>query len=133
MIYRRVQQLKTRFGFSTTADEVAASIDLTSKRAIVTGATSGIGIETARALARAGAAVTLAARNLVTAEAVVQDIRSTTGNAMVSVAELDTADQNSVRAFVSSCVGPLHILVNNAGVMAKPDCVRTLVHGCYLS
>jgi hypothetical protein len=53
-------QIRTPFGFSSTAAEVVEGIDLTGKRAIVTGAASGIGVETARALAGAGAAVTLA-------------------------------------------------------------------------
>jgi len=52
--------ITTPFGFDSTAFEVIAGVDLTGKRAIVTGASSGIGVETARALARAGAAVTLA-------------------------------------------------------------------------
>ncbi|MCU1458265.1 MAG: oxidoreductase, partial [Actinomycetia bacterium] len=49
--------LRTPFGFSSTADEVIAGVDLTGKRALVTGASSGIGEETARALAAAGAEV----------------------------------------------------------------------------
>jgi hypothetical protein len=53
--------ITTPFGFRSTAAEVAAGIDLTGKRAVVTGASSGIGIETARALAGAGAQVTLQA------------------------------------------------------------------------
>src|SRR4051794_6037264 len=55
--------IRTPFGFRSTAAEVAAGIDLTGKRAIVTGASSGIGVETARTLAGAGAQVTLAVRN----------------------------------------------------------------------
>jgi hypothetical protein len=57
--------IRTPFGFESTATEVIAGIDLSSRRAIVTGASSGIGIETARALAAAGADVTLAVRDTV--------------------------------------------------------------------
>ena len=56
--------ITTPFGFASTADEVIAGVDLSGKRAIVTGGSSGIGIETARVLASAGAEVTLAVRNL---------------------------------------------------------------------
>ncbi len=56
-------RITTPFGAHSTADEVAAGIDLRGKRAIVTGGASGIGIETARTLARAGAEVTLAVRD----------------------------------------------------------------------
>ena len=59
-----MERIKTPFGFSSTVDEVLQGIDLTGKRAIVTGGSSGIGIETARALAGVGAAVTLAVRRL---------------------------------------------------------------------
>ena len=55
--------ITTRFGFHSTAAEVIEGIDLRGKRAIVTGGSSGIGIETARAFASAGADVTLAVRN----------------------------------------------------------------------
>jgi NADP-dependent 3-hydroxy acid dehydrogenase YdfG len=55
--------ITTAFDFRSTAAEVVAGIDLTGKRAIVTGASSGIGIETVRALAGGGAQVTLAVRN----------------------------------------------------------------------
>jgi predicted amino acid dehydrogenase len=56
--------IATPFGFESTAAEVAAGVDLSGKRAVVTGAASGIGVETARALAGAGAGVTLAVRDL---------------------------------------------------------------------
>jgi NADPH-dependent 2,4-dienoyl-CoA reductase/sulfur reductase-like enzyme len=56
-------RITTPFTKESTADEVVAGIDLTGRRAIVTGGASGIGVETARALARAGAEVTLAVRN----------------------------------------------------------------------
>jgi NAD(P)-dependent dehydrogenase (short-subunit alcohol dehydrogenase family) len=56
------ERLMTPFGFASTADEVLVDVDLSGKRAVVTGAASGIGVETARALASAGAAVVLAVR-----------------------------------------------------------------------
>jgi NAD(P)-dependent dehydrogenase (short-subunit alcohol dehydrogenase family) len=111
----------TPFGFHSTADEVAEGIDLTGKRAIVTGGASGIGIETARVLARAGAEVTLAVRNAEAGSRVAADITASTGNADVHVASLDVADLASVARFTSEWAGPLHILVNNAGVMATPE------------
>ncbi len=62
------------FGFETTAMEVVEGVDLSGKRAIVTGGASGIGIETARALAAAGAAVTIAVRDLAAGERVAADV-----------------------------------------------------------
>jgi NAD(P)-dependent dehydrogenase (short-subunit alcohol dehydrogenase family) len=105
--------ITTPFGFDSTAAEVIAGVDLAGQRAIVTGASSGIGIETARALAGAGAEVTLAVRDVSAGERVAADIGGT-----VRVAALDLSDLNSVHAFVAAWNGPLHILVNNAGVMA---------------
>jgi NAD(P)-dependent dehydrogenase (short-subunit alcohol dehydrogenase family) len=100
------------FGFESTALEVVEGIDLTGKRAIVTGGASGIGIETARALASAGAEVTLAVRDVTAGERVATDVGAT------SVSYLDLANLESVDAFARGWDGPLHILVNNAGVMA---------------
>ena len=113
------------FGAETTAEEVVAGVDLTGKRAIVTGASSGIGVETARALASAGADVTLAVRDLKVGSRKAADITEATGNAKLHVALLDLSDQRSVAAFTANWSGPLHILVNNAGVMALPDLQRT--------
>jgi NAD(P)-dependent dehydrogenase (short-subunit alcohol dehydrogenase family) len=87
----------------------------------VTGASSGIGVETARALAGAGADVTLAVRNTDAGERMGADITATTGKTAVHVGRLDLADQASVAAFVADWSGPLHLLVNNAGVMALPE------------
>ncbi|WP_043727291.1 SDR family NAD(P)-dependent oxidoreductase [Kutzneria sp. 744] len=56
-------RITTPFGFASTADDVAAGVDLAGRRAVVTGGASGIGVETARTLARAGAEVTLAVRD----------------------------------------------------------------------
>lgn len=113
--------ITTPFGATSTAAEVAAGIDLAGRSAIVTGAASGIGIETARALAATGASVTLAVRDVDAGNAVAKDIAATTGNSAVSVARLDLADLDSVDAFVADWTGPLHILVNNAGVMNSPQ------------
>ena len=105
----------------TTALEVVQDIDLTGRTAIVTGAASGIGVETARALATAGAAVTLAVRDPGMGARVAEDIVRTSGNRAISVRSLDLADLASVDAFVTAWNGPLHILVNNAGVMNTPE------------
>ncbi|RSM64089.1 oxidoreductase [Kibdelosporangium aridum] len=101
------------FDKTSTADEVIAEIDLTGKRAIVTGGASGIGIETARVLANAGAEVTIAARDVNAGQKVADEIKA-------FVAPLDLSSQASVKAFVDAWEGPLHILINNAGVMAPP-------------
>jgi NAD(P)-dependent dehydrogenase (short-subunit alcohol dehydrogenase family) len=113
--------ITTRFGFDSTAAEVVAGIDLRGKRAIVTGSSSGIGVETARALATAGAEVTLAVRDTEAGAKTAAEITGTTGNAAVRLAELDLAAPRSVAAFVAGWAGPLDLLVNNAGVMAVPD------------
>jgi NAD(P)-dependent dehydrogenase (short-subunit alcohol dehydrogenase family) len=109
------------FDFDSTAAKVVEGIDLAGKRAIVTGGSSGIGIETARALAGAGAEVTLAVRNAIAGAAVADDIKATTHYASVRVEELDLADPRSVARFAADWDGPLDILVNNAGVMMIPD------------
>ena len=109
------------FGFASTAEQVTEGIDLRGKRAIVTGASSGIGVETARVLALRGADVTLAVRNLAAGTGIAEDIRSTTGSTTVRAAQLDVSDLWSVREFVSKWNGPLHLLINNAGVMATPE------------
>lgn len=113
-------RITTPFGAESTAAEVVADVDLTGKRVVVTGGASGIGVETARALAGAGAEVTLAVRNAEAGERTAADITATTGNKQVFVAPLDLADLGSVRAFAAGWEGPLHVLVNNAGVMASP-------------
>ena len=113
-------RIQTPFGFDSTAAEVIEGIDLSGQHAIVTGASSGIGVETARTLASAGAAVTLAVRNTDAGERAAIEISDATGNDSVDVRPLDLADPAAVAAFAGSWTGPLHILVNNAGVMALP-------------
>jgi NAD(P)-dependent dehydrogenase (short-subunit alcohol dehydrogenase family) len=103
-----------------TALEVVAGHDLTGKNAVVTGGASGIGVETVRALATAGADVTIAARALDTANEVAASLRDLKGR--VDVARLDLSDLDSVREFAAGWGDkPLHMLVENAGVMALPD------------
>jgi NAD(P)-dependent dehydrogenase (short-subunit alcohol dehydrogenase family) len=109
--------ITTPFGFHSTAADIVAGIDLRGGRAIVTGASSGIGIETARALASAGADLTLAVRNSEAGARTAADITATTGNRRIHVVRLDLADQGSVTTFVRKWSGPLNILVNNAGVL----------------
>jgi NAD(P)-dependent dehydrogenase (short-subunit alcohol dehydrogenase family) len=116
--------IQTPFGFNATAAEVIDGIDLSGKRAIVTGGSSGIGIETARALVGAGAEVTLAVRDTDAGERTATDITATTGSVPIVVGRLDLADQASVATFVTSWSGPLDLLINNAGVMV-PDLQRT--------
>jgi NAD(P)-dependent dehydrogenase (short-subunit alcohol dehydrogenase family) len=113
--------ITTSFGFRSTAAEVARGIDLRGKRAIVTGGASGIGVETARALAGSGVEVTLAVRDLEMGARAAAEISSTTKNRAVTVARLDLTDRTSIAALTSAWEGPLHILVNNAGVMACPE------------
>lgn len=106
------------FDARTTADDVLKGVDLTGRRAVITGGASGIGLVTARTLAGAGAEVTLAVRDPERARPAADEIGA-------QVAPLDLADQDSVAAFTSSWDGPLHMLVNNAGVMAIPELTRT--------
>jgi len=120
-----LSRIVTPFGFYSTAAEVITAVDLTGKRAIVTGGASGIGIETSRALSAAGAAVTLAVRRPAMAEPVADALRRSTGNPAVDVRELDLSDLRSVRSFTKSWTGPLHVLVNNAGIMAVPELQKT--------
>ncbi|GAA1266782.1 oxidoreductase [Planotetraspora silvatica] len=115
------QRVTTPFGPATTAEETVEGVDLSARKAIVTGASSGIGVETARALAKAGADVTLAVRDVVEGEKVAAGIEASTGDAHVHVAPLDLSARDSIDAFVASWRGPLDILVDNAGVMATPE------------
>ncbi len=89
--------------------------DLTGTRAVVTGANSGIGFHTAKALADRGAEVVLACRNTDSG----REAASKMAN-KPQVVELDLASQQSIKDFVSRFEGPLDLLVNNAGVMTPP-------------
>jgi NAD(P)-dependent dehydrogenase (short-subunit alcohol dehydrogenase family) len=125
MALRSPTRTTTRFTRDSTADEVLAGVDLNGRRAIVTCATSGIGVEAARALASAGGEVTLAVHDLEAGDRAAADIVSRTGNRRVSVAQLDLAERSSVAAFAAVWTGPLHILVNNAETGVLPELTRT--------
>jgi NAD(P)-dependent dehydrogenase (short-subunit alcohol dehydrogenase family) len=113
--------LTTPFTEASTATDVIAGVDLRDRAALVTGGSGGIGRETARALAQAGAAVTITSRSRSTAERVAGEITASTGNPQVSGVQLDLTDDASVDAVVSRWAGPLHMLVNNAGMMGFPE------------
>ena len=113
-------RITSAFGATSTAKEVAAGHDLSGQSAIVTGAASGIGVETARALAEAGADVLIGVRNVEAGQAVADDINRA-GKGQVSVGRLDLSDLPAVAAFATAWGDkPLNILINNAGVMACP-------------
>lgn len=107
------------FGAKTSAAEVMAGIDLTGKTAVVTGGYSGIGIETTRALAAAGAEVIVPARRVDAAKEALSAV-----NGDVKVLSMDLSDLVSIENFAAEFAGDhdkLHILINNAGIMACPE------------
>ncbi|MEU8175347.1 SDR family NAD(P)-dependent oxidoreductase [Microbispora hainanensis] len=104
----------TGFTAASTADDVLKGIDLSDKNIVVTGGHRGIGLETTRALSKAGASVTVAARNPDRAASALAGIER------VDTARLDLLDPASIDAFVARYLDsgrPLHILINNAGIM----------------
>ncbi len=107
-----------------TTDDIP---DLTGKRAIVTGANSGLGLRTALELARHGATVVLACRSAERGEKALATVREQVPDGDVALGSLDLADLASVRAFADAHQEPLDLLVNNAGVMALPQ--RTTADG----
>jgi NAD(P)-dependent dehydrogenase (short-subunit alcohol dehydrogenase family) len=116
-----ITRVVSPFDFSSTAREVVAGLDLHGRRALVTGAASGIGVETVRALAIAGAETVIAARDLAAAERVAADLRADTGNDAITAVQLDLLDRASIDRLTEEFSGPLHILIDNAGVMAVPE------------
>lgn len=113
----------TTFGPTTTTGEVLDGLDLRGRTALITGGSSGLGKETARALAAHGATVVLTARDVPKGEKVADEIRAATGNAAVEVAELELGSLAAIRA-ASDRILATHarfdLLINNAGVMACP-------------
>ncbi|XP_047080487.1 short-chain dehydrogenase TIC 32, chloroplastic-like isoform X2 [Lolium rigidum] len=109
------------FSWASTADQVTQGLTAAGLTAIVTGASSGIGAETARVLAARGAHVVMAARNVAAADSVRQAVLAATPAATLDVMELDLSSMASVRKFAADFNAkglPLNILVNNAGLLA---------------
>ncbi|MBI5941761.1 MAG: SDR family NAD(P)-dependent oxidoreductase [Caulobacterales bacterium] len=114
-------RITSPFGAFTPAREIVAGHDLTGKTVIVTGAATGIGIETARALAEAGAEVVIAARKPDLAAEACAEINKTAKGPGARFEMLDLSELASIRAFAGRWGDkPLHILINNAAVMACP-------------
>lgn len=116
-------RITSSFGYRTTAAEVAAGHDLSGLNIIVTGAASGIGAQTALALAGAGAHVVMAVRDQIAAGAIAGPANSRFGAARMRVAKLDLSDRKSIASFAAAELErgeAVHVLINNAGVMACP-------------
>ncbi|ESQ28890.1 hypothetical protein EUTSA_v10023562mg [Eutrema salsugineum] len=114
------------FGSRSTADEVTANSDLRSLTAIITGATSGIGAETARVMAKRGARLVLPARSVKRAEETKSRIQSEFPESEIIVMQLDLSSLSSVRRFVSLFLSlrlPLNFLINNAGKYAQKHAI----------
>ena len=112
------------FDALSTTEQVLDGIDLSGKTVIVTGCSSGLGAETARALAAKGASVTMTGRNLEKTQAVADGIRESTGSDQLEVRRLELDVPDSVRAFAKGWLtdhDTLSLLINNAGVMACPE------------
>ncbi|WP_374657574.1 oxidoreductase [Phenylobacterium sp.] len=113
--------IRSRFGAFTPARVVAGDHDLSGRNVVVTGGASGIGYETAKALAAAGADVMLAVRDRVAGEKAAVAMNEAIGADRVVAGTLDLASLASVGSFVDAWGDqPLDILINNAGVMATP-------------
>ncbi|XP_004837401.1 retinol dehydrogenase 11 isoform X1 [Heterocephalus glaber] len=119
LLYVAAPQIRKMLAFGVCT----STVQLPGKVAIVTGANTGIGKETAKELARRGARVYLACRDVQKGELVAREIQAVTGNQQVLVRKLDLADTKCIRAFTKDFLAEekhLHILINNAGVMMCP-------------
>lgn len=109
--------ITTPFTATSTAADVVRDLDLDAVRVVVTGASSGLGKETTRVLAGAGAEVTMAVRNEAAGQVVADEIARAGASVRPRVSVLNLADQASVTRFVDRWEGPLHVLINNAGLV----------------
>jgi NAD(P)-dependent dehydrogenase (short-subunit alcohol dehydrogenase family) len=111
------------FDRDTTTDEVVEGMDLSGRRFVITGAASGLGRESARALATHGASVTLLARSTERAKGAVAEVGAMVPGADLQPGIVDLGDLDSIRAFAESYLAghdAVDVLINNAGVMACP-------------
>ncbi|MEU6379460.1 SDR family NAD(P)-dependent oxidoreductase [Streptomyces sp. NPDC046909] len=111
-------EIGSDFDAHSTADDVLTDLDLTGKLAVVTGGYSGLGLETTRALTKAGARVVVPARRPAVAQEALSDVEG------VEVDELDLADLDSVRSFAGRFLAsdrPIDFMIDNAGIMACPE------------
>ncbi|MCC7265851.1 MAG: SDR family NAD(P)-dependent oxidoreductase [Caulobacteraceae bacterium] len=113
------------FGAESTTDEVLAGVDLAGRRVLVTGASAGLGVETARALASKGAQVIGAVRDLKKGEGAIAAARDDAANGgSIELVELDLASLASVRACADKLLADgreFDVIIANAGVMACPQ------------
>jgi NAD(P)-dependent dehydrogenase (short-subunit alcohol dehydrogenase family) len=119
------QEMATKFGATSTTEDVLAGINLTGKRILVTGVSAGLGVETARSLAAHGAQVVGAARNLSKAKAATAQVQkdAARNGGSFELIELDLASLQSVRACADGLMAkglPFDVVIANAGVMATP-------------
>lgn len=111
------------YGADTTTDEVLEGVDLTGRRVVITGAASGLGFESARALAAHGAAVTVLARGRDKADGAVAQLRELVPAGAFEAGVVDLSDLAGIRSFAEAYLADhdaLDVLINNAGVMACP-------------
>lgn len=107
----------------TTTDEILEGVDLSGRRFVITGASSGLGEESTRALAAHGATVTMLARSQEKLDAAAARVRERVPEADLELGIVDLADQNSIAAFAEAYLADhpaIDVLINNAGVMACP-------------
>lgn len=115
---------RSTFSEHTTAEEVLEGINMTDKIVLVTGGSGGLGLETARALAKQDANVIVTMRNKQKTESALAQLRSTNPKARITPIYLELGDLVSIRSFAEIflwCYPRLHVLINNAGVMACPQ------------
>lgn len=114
---------RSDFGPTTTADEVLDGIDLTGKLAVITGGASGLGEETARAMAAKGAHIIIPVRDMAKGEAAVAAIKTSVPDADIELMECELGKMASIQFFAEAFLvqhDQIDLLINNAGVMACP-------------
>jgi NAD(P)-dependent dehydrogenase (short-subunit alcohol dehydrogenase family) len=114
------------FGKDSTTDEVLEGVDLSDRRVLITGASAGLGQETARAIAAHGGNVVLGVRDVAKGERAAEPVRAAAARtgATIEVREVDLASLGSIRAFTDGVLHDhdrLDVIIANAGVMACPE------------